>query len=91
LKSATVSFGQPLDTAVYNAAAVAARRCDVFLTAGTSLQVNPAAALCAVALNADAKLVVLNAEPTPYDEMASAVLTESLGVLLPRLVAGLAA
>lgn len=85
-KSATISFGQSLVPAVLDAAVDAARGCDLFVTLGTSLQVQPAASLCDIAQGAGARLVVLNAEPTPYDGQADAVLRESLGTLLPRLL-----
>ena len=72
--------------AVLDAAVDAARDRDVLLTAGTSLQVQPAATLCDVAQRSGARLVVCNAEPTPYDGQADAVLREPLGTLLPRLL-----
>lgn len=85
-KSATISFGQALVPAVLDAAVEGIRECDLMVTAGTSLQVQPAASLCDLAQGSGARLVVLNAEPTPYDEQADAVLREPLGTLLPRLV-----
>jgi NAD-dependent deacetylase len=87
-KSATISFGQALDADVLDASVDAARRCDLFLAVGTSLQVQPAASLCGVAINAGSPLVVVNAEPTPYDEIASAVIREPIGEALPRMVDG---
>jgi NAD-dependent protein deacetylase/lipoamidase len=86
LKSATISFGQALEPAVLNAAISAAQACDVLLAVGTSLSVYPAAGLCDVALGSGARLVIINAEPTPYDEVAHAVLREPIGEVLPRLV-----
>jgi NAD-dependent deacetylase len=87
LKSATISFGQPLDPAVLRAAWAAAQTCDMFLAIGTSLMVQPAAGLCEVAVEAGARLVIVNAEPTPYDDIADAVLREPIGEILPALVA----
>jgi NAD-dependent deacetylase len=89
LKSATISFGQRLDNDVLEAAAIAAERCQVFLAVGSSLTVRPAAGLCEVAANAGARLVVINAEPTPYDDLADGVLREPIGEILPALVADL--
>jgi NAD-dependent deacetylase len=85
LKSATVSFGQSLDPAVLDAGIDAARDCDLFLAIGTSLQVYPAAGLCDVAQGLGAKLVIVNNEPTPYDESADAVIREPIGNVLPRI------
>lgn len=87
LKSATISFGQPLDPAVLRAAWAAAHMCDLFLAVGTSLTVQPAAGLCEVAVESGARLVIVNAQPTPYDDIADAVLREPIGEILPALVA----
>ncbi|MER7012646.1 Sir2 family NAD-dependent protein deacetylase [Saccharopolyspora sp. NPDC000359] len=86
LKSATVSFGQSLDPEVVRAAQRAALDCDLFVAAGTSLTVHPAAGLAELAVKAGAELVICNAEPTPYDELAAAVLREPLVEVLPELV-----
>lgn len=86
LKSATISFGQSLVPEDLVSAQRAAQSCDVFLTAGTSLGVYPVAALPRVALASGAYLAIFNAEPTPYDEHADAVVREPLGSALTRLV-----
>lgn len=86
LKSATISFGQPLDERTAAAAYRAAARCDLLLTVGTSLTVYPAAGLVDVARQAGARVVIVNASPTPYDEVADAVIRESIGRVLPSLV-----
>jgi NAD-dependent deacetylase len=86
LKSATVSFGQSLDPMVLHAALEAAGDCEVFLAIGTSLQVMPAAGLCEVAKEAGARLVIVNAEATPFDGLADAVLREPIADVLPVLV-----
>jgi NAD-dependent deacetylase len=85
-KSATISFGQALKQDVLDAAIMAARSCDLFLAVGTSLTVQPAAGLCLEAVETGARLVIINAQPTPYDELADAVLREPIGTSLPRLV-----
>ncbi|WP_040340088.1 SIR2 family NAD-dependent protein deacylase [Candidatus Blastococcus massiliensis] len=87
LKSATISFGQELDGRTIDAAVEAARDCDVFLAVGTSLQVWPVAGLVEVAARAGAHVVIVNAEPTPYDDVASLVVSEPIGTSLPRLLA----
>ena len=69
------------------ACTAAAADCDVFLAVGTSLQVWPAAGLADIAVGAGARLVVVNAEPTPYDDLADLVVREPIGTALPRLVA----
>ena len=86
LKSATISFGQPLEQHVIEKAVAAARASEVFLAVGSSLTVHPAAGLCDVAVDAGARLVVLNAQPTPYDDLADVVLRGEIGEILPALV-----
>lgn len=87
LKSTTVSFGESLDPEVLREAQRAALNCDLFLAAGTSLTVSPAAGLAELATRAGASLVICNAEPTPYDELATAALDGPLDEILPELVA----
>jgi NAD-dependent deacetylase len=89
LKSATISFGQALDPDVIDRAVVAARSADLFVAIGTSLTVHPAAGLCGVALDAGARLIVINAQPTPYDDAADEVLREPIGEILPALTSNL--
>jgi NAD-dependent deacetylase len=86
LKSATISFGENLVPADLERAQLAAQGSDVFLAIGTSLTVYPAAALPEVALNAGARLVVMNAQDTPFDGVAAAVFNEELGTVLPELI-----
>ena len=85
LKSATISFGQSLDPAVIDRAMRAAERADLLLTIGTSLQVYPVAAAVPLAKAAGARLVIINAEPTPFDDIADAVLRDPIGVVLSRI------
>ena len=86
LKSATVSFGQELDERVLAAAAEAAADCDVFLAVGTSLQVWPVAGLTEIAAASGARVLIVNAEPTPFDDLADLVVREPIGTALPRLL-----
>ena len=86
LKSATISFGQSLVPTVLERAVQAARDCDLFLAVGTSLTVYPVADLPRLAIESGARLVIVNAQPTPYDEHADAVLRDPIGSVLPRLV-----
>ncbi|MFH9133373.1 SIR2 family NAD-dependent protein deacylase [Streptomyces sp. NPDC017524] len=89
LKPATVMFGERLDPQVLADAMAIAEACEVFVTVGSSLQVRPAASLVGIAAGHGARLVVVNAEPTPYDELADEIVREPIGVSLPKLLAGL--
>ena len=86
LKSATISLGQSLREKDLERAQTAAEECDLFVAAGTSLTVYPVAYLPAIALRAGARLVILNAEPTPYDDRADAVSRMPLGEILSKVV-----
>ncbi|MFE0676372.1 NAD-dependent deacetylase [Streptomyces sp. NPDC058867] len=91
LKSATVMFGERLDPVVLGEAAAITKACTVFVAVGSTLQVQPAAGLAGVAADHGARLVIVNAEPTPYDELADEVIREPIGTALPELLRGLAA
>ena len=86
LKSDTISFGQQLVPEVIDRAMLAAGEADFFLAVGTSLQVYPVAGAVDVARGAGAKIVIVNAQPTPYDSMADAVLPGSISEVLSSLV-----
>ncbi|MGW3145082.1 MULTISPECIES: SIR2 family NAD-dependent protein deacylase [Streptomyces] len=86
LKSATVMFGQRLDPVVLGEALAITKACTVFIAVGTSLQVQPAAGLAGVAADNGARLVIVNAEPTPYDDRADEVIREPIGTALPELL-----
>ncbi|WP_433603382.1 SIR2 family NAD-dependent protein deacylase [Nocardia sp. CA-135953] len=87
LKSATIMFGQQMDRRTMTKAALTAEASSIFLAIGSSLQVEPAASMCAIAVDSGADLVIVNAEPTPYDSIATEVIREPIGTALPRLVA----
>ena len=87
LKSATISFGQQLDPGTVERAERATLKCDAFLAVGSSLAVYPAAGLVPMAREAGARLVIVNAEPTPFDSIARAVVRGSISEVLPALLA----
>ena len=85
LKSDTISFGQNLVPAVIARAMRSAAEADCFIAVGTSLQVYPVAGAVPAAKSAGARVVIVNAEPTPFDDIADAVLREPIGQTLPRI------
>ncbi|WP_370084782.1 NAD-dependent deacetylase [Streptacidiphilus sp. MAP12-16] len=86
LKPATVMFGEHLDPEVLGQARGIAAACDTLLVVGTSLRVHPAAGLVDVALAAGARVTIVNAEPTPYDDRAAEVVRDPIGTAVPTLV-----
>ncbi|WP_327678782.1 SIR2 family NAD-dependent protein deacylase [Streptomyces sp. NBC_00467] len=89
LKSATVMFGQRLDPRVLSEAMAIAKASEIFVAVGTSLQVQPAASLAGIAAEHGARLSIVNADPTPYDELADELVREPIGTALPKLLAAL--
>ena len=85
LKSATISFGQPLVPHVIDRAMRVAEQADVLLAIGTSLQVYPIAGAVPAAKAAGARVVIVNAQPTPCDDIADAVLRQPIGDVLPAV------
>ncbi|MEV5986818.1 Sir2 family NAD-dependent protein deacetylase [Streptomyces sp. NPDC052051] len=86
LKSATVMFGEQLDPVVLGEAVAITKACTVFIAVGSSLQVQPAAGLAGVAADHGARLIIVNAEPTPYDHRADEIVREPIGTALPALL-----
>ena len=82
VKTATVSFGQPLPVHELQRAEDEAQSADLFIAIGSSLVVYPAAALPGLAKTSGAGLVILNREPTELDRLADVVLNAEIGVTL---------
>ena len=85
LKSDTISFGQRLVPEVIDRAMRAAAETDLFIAVGTTLQVYPVAGAVDLARSAGARIVIINAQPTPYDAVADAVFHESISAVLPQI------
>ena len=85
LKSATISFGQQLVPEVIERAMRAAGEADLFLAIGSTLQVYPVAGTVPRAKSARARIVIINAEPTRFDDIADALIQERIGDVLPAV------
>jgi NAD-dependent deacetylase len=86
LKPTVVLFGEPLPQAAIQQAFTLAREADVMIVVGSSLVVYPAADIPLVAVRSGAQLIVINAEPTPFDELAAVVIRGKSGEVLPEIV-----
>ena len=82
IKTATISFGQTMPALPMQQAQAAIDAADLVLVLGSSLRVYPAASLPEQAARQGKRLVILNAEATPLDRMASLVLRRGIGQLL---------
>jgi NAD-dependent deacetylase len=85
LKPTVVLFGEPMPTDAINEAFDLARQADVMLVVGSSLVVYPAADVPLVAIQSGARLIVINAEPTPFDRFAAVVIHGRSGEVLPEI------
>ena len=88
LKSDTISFGQALKPAVIDRAMRAAQQADLLLAIGSTLQVYPVAGVVPLAKQFDARVVILNNQPTQFDGVADALVRLPIGEVLPQIVQG---
>jgi len=86
LKSATISFGQALVPEVIERALRCAGEADLFIAIGTTLRVYPIAGAVGRAREAGARIVIVNADETPYDRIADALVREPITAVLPQLL-----
>ena len=86
LASSVVNFGQPLPKKDLADSYWHSRHCDLFIVAGSSLVVTPAADMPKVALQAGARLVIINKGETPFDRVAHLRFGERTGEVLPPAV-----
>jgi NAD-dependent deacetylase len=86
LKPNVILFGEQLPIRVLNEAMAEARRCDRILVAGSSLEVTPAADIPFLAVESGARAIVVNLEPTCFDDRADVVLRGDVALVLPAIV-----
>jgi len=86
IKTATVSFGQAMPDAAMQRAQDLALACDLFLAIGSSLVVWPAAGFPLMAKRNGARLVVINREPTEFDDIADLVVRQDIGTVLEPFI-----
>jgi NAD-dependent deacetylase len=86
VKTATISFGQAMPAEAMRRAEIETLAADLFIVAGSSLVVYPAAAFPELAKHNGASLVIINREPTGLDPIADLVLNRSIGETLGAAV-----
>jgi len=89
IKTRTISFGQSMPEAEMRRAAELSIAADLFIAVGSSLVVEPAASFPRIARHSGAKLVILNNQETPLDDIADLVIRESIGATMRALLARL--
>ncbi|MDI9619420.1 MAG: NAD-dependent deacylase [Candidatus Nezhaarchaeota archaeon] len=88
LKSGTVLFNEPIPVEELEKAYREVESCDLMIIVGTSLQVYPAAHLPVMAKQGGAKLVIINMESTPFDNIADVALRAKAGDTLAAVLEG---
>jgi len=86
LKPATISFGQSMPEKETQEAYHRSSISDLFIVIGSSLVVQPAASMPLVAKRNGAKLVIINRDPTPYDDMADIVIHTQAGPTMANIL-----
>jgi NAD-dependent deacetylase len=86
IKARTISFGQGMPEIEMRLATEATMKADLFISIGSSLVVEPAASFPRLAKQAGASLVIVNAEPTPIDDIADLVISEPIGKTMLALL-----
>jgi NAD-dependent deacetylase len=86
VKTATISFGQPMPEGAMRRAEVETRAANLFIVLGSSLVVYPAAGFPELAKRGGARLAIVNREPTPLDGLADLVLDGAIGHVLGTAV-----
>ncbi len=87
IKTATVSFGQAMPELAMQRAEQLTRDCDLFMSIGSSLVVWPAAGFPVMAKRNGAALVIINREPTEFDDVADLVVRNDIGDALAPFIA----
>jgi NAD-dependent deacetylase len=86
IKTATISFGQAMPDAAVRRAQDLAQSCDLLVSIGSSLVVWPAAGLPLLAKRSGAMIVIVNREPTDFDDIADLVVRDDIGTVLEPFV-----
>ncbi len=86
IKPKVVLFGEALPAGVLDAAMNAAQNCDCFLMIGSSLLVSPANFLPPIAKQSGAKVIFINRDPTPMDDIADVFLKGNGGEILSEII-----
>jgi NAD-dependent deacetylase len=85
LKTATVMFGESLDPDLLERAVDLARGATTFVAVGSTLQVQPAASLVGIAVHWGARLIIVNNQPTSYDDRAERIIRDPIATAIPDL------
>jgi NAD-dependent deacetylase len=86
VKTATISFGQPMPADKMARAQAATLACDLMVVLGSSLAVYPAAGFPLLAKRHGAQLAILNRDETPQDQFADLVINAEIGPTMRAVI-----
>ena len=86
LKPATISFGQAMPEKETREAYERSSHSNLFIVIGSSLVVHPAASMPSVAKRNGARLIIINRDPTPYDDTADLVIHGEAGPTMEKIL-----
>lgn len=86
LRPNVILFGEQLPHNSWNQAITASKKADFFVALGSSLTVSPANLCPQLAVENDAKLLIINNDPTPMDHKATWVIRENIGDVLSAIL-----
>ncbi len=89
IKPDVILFGEPLPYEALRAAQEAALFCDLLISVGTSLEVEPAADLPHLARRSGGRVIIINRQPTIADKIAEVTIHDDVAVALPAIMRAL--
>jgi len=78
VKVATISFGQPMNMNDFERSKDKIIESDILIVLGSSLQVQPVASLPGFAVQNGKKLIIINKDPTSFDQYAEVCIHEDI-------------
>lgn len=89
MKPDVILFGEPLPYDSLRVAQESALFCDLLISIGTSLEVEPAADLPYLAKRSGSRVIIINRQPTVADKIADIAIHDDVVTVLPALVRAL--
>jgi len=86
LKPDAVFFGEALSQETLREATRRAQNCDLFIVIGSTLVIYPAAYMPTYAIEAGARLAIVNLTPTPLDHYAEVVIRGRAGEIMSKVM-----
>jgi len=86
LKPDVILFGEQLPYKQVQLAKDAVRKCDLMIIIGSSLEVYPASDLPILAHQNNARIIIINLQPTHLDKIADIVIRDDVAITLPAIM-----